>query len=194
MAGISPRTLASTKRLTRSSSVTTWRARRRTRAGSSAASCSNRAGVTSRRLSTPSAAAGGGALAHSFAVGGAGELVLHHGVHGDERDAVGQRNGAVAEAAAIDFDRGVLASEDGDVLVHDAAGHADEIAFGALAEPGQFERLDRAADQQGERSGDFERGRRTQPGAFRHRAADQQVGALHGVAERAPVPAATPIA
>ena len=88
----------------------------------------------------------------------------------------------MAEAAAIDFDGGIAAAEDGDVLIHDAARHADEIAFGALAEAGKVEGVDGAAAQKGQCGGDFERGGRTEPRAFRHAAADEQVGGREGEA------------
>ena len=109
-----------------------------------------------------------------------GERVLHHGVHGNEGDAIGQRHQPVSQAAAIDLHGRMLAPEDRDVLVHDAAGHAHEIAFRALAEFGQLQRVELAAAQQGEGGGDFERRGGTESGAVRHGAADQQIRALKG--------------
>ena len=40
--------------------------------------------------------------------------------------------------AAVDFQGGVALSEEGDVLVHDAAGHAYEFGLGSLTEFGYF--------------------------------------------------------
>src|ERR1019366_2163852 len=110
MAVTSPCPLACTKRLTRASSVTTWRARRAT--------------ISGRRAGTPSdccrdAFHRARAFAHPVVVSGAGERVLHHGVHGDEGDAVGKFHQPVPQAAAIDFHGGMRAPENRDVLVHE---------------------------------------------------------------------------
>ena len=94
----------------------------------------------------------------------------------------GKFDETVAQAAAIDLHGRVLAAEDRNVLVHDAAGHAHEVALRALAEAGQSQRIELAAGQQGQCGGDFQRGRRTQARAFRHGAADQQVGGRDGEA------------
>ncbi len=72
------------------------------------------------------------------------------------------------------------APEDRDVLIHDAARHADEIALGALAEPGQFQGVDLAPGEQRQGGGDLERGRGTQARTIGHGAADQQIRSLDG--------------
>ena len=75
--------------------------------------------------------------------------MLHHGVHRDKCDAVRQLDKPVPQAAAIDLHRRMRLPEDRDVLVHDAARHADVIAFGALAELYQFELIEFAPIQKG---------------------------------------------
>ena len=47
-----------------------------------------------------------------------------------------------------------------------------------------FEPIERPSAQQRQCRSYFERGRRAQPGAFRHRAADQQVGGPDGETEQ----------
>ncbi|SPF39816.1 hypothetical protein SBA4_2420012 [Candidatus Sulfopaludibacter sp. SbA4] len=120
-----------------------------------------------------------GALRDPLLVRRARQRVLHHGVGGQERDARGQLHVAVLQAAAIDLHRAVLAPEHRDVLIHDAARHADEIPLGALAQTRQLERLQLAPVQERQRPGNFQRRRRAQARAFRHRAADRQVRRLH---------------
>ena len=66
----------------------------------------------------------GGALFGAFLVSGAGQLVLDHGVDGHERGAFGEPHYLMLQAAAIDADGGALFTEHGDLLIHDAAGHA----------------------------------------------------------------------
>ena len=95
-------------------------------------------------------------------------------------DAVGQFDQAVSQAAAIDLHGGMGAPEDRDVLIHDAARHAHEIALGALAELRQFQRVELAPGEQRQGGGDLQRGRGTQARAIRHRAADQQVRSFDG--------------
>jgi len=125
------------------------------------------------------------ALGHPVFISRARQRVLDHGVDGHERDAVRQFDQLVIQAAAIDLDGGVFAPENRYVLIHDAAGYADKFALGPLAELGQFERRQLAAAQESQRRGNFERRRRTEPGTFRHRAMDQNVGGLNGKARRA---------
>jgi hypothetical protein len=84
-------------------------------------------------------AAGFPTFGYSCAIGGVSERVLHHGVDGYDCYVIGERDGLRFEGAAVDLQGSVFASEEGDVLVHDAAGHAYEVDFGSLTEPGYFQ-------------------------------------------------------
>ena len=56
------------------------------------------------------------------------------------------------EAPAIDLNGPVLSSEYRNVLVHNAAGHADKFNFGLLAELGDLEFVEVAAIEESERA------------------------------------------
>ena len=119
---------------------------------------------------------GGGAFGDALAVGRGAELVLDHRVDGDYLNAVGDRHELVRERAAVEQNGVVGLAEHGRVLVHDAAGHADEVTLGALAEAGDQEFVERPAGEESKSSGDFERGRGTQSAAGGHGGIDRQLG------------------
>ena len=76
-------------------------------------------------------------------------------------------------------------AEDGNVLVHDAAGHARRIASRRAGRACASSSVSRGpALQEGERGGHFERRRGTEPGAFGHVAADSQRQRFDGNAAR----------
>ncbi len=91
--------------------------------------------------------------------------------------AIGDR--ARLERAAVDQQRCARDAASRDVLVHDAAAHADEVVLGALADLGDRDRVEGQARGGEERMGDadFERRRGAQARSERHVAPDDQVGA-----------------
>jgi hypothetical protein len=111
-------------------------------------------------------AAGCLAFGYACAVSGVSERVFHHGVHGQDRYVIGERDGFRFETAAVDFQGRVIASEDGDILVHDAAGHAYEVGLGALAESGYFEAVQFAILQECQGCGYFQGRRGAQACSF----------------------------
>jgi hypothetical protein len=99
------------------------------------------------------------ALGDSLAVSRTAQFVLHHGVDGDEFNAVWDGHELMRQFAAVEQNGMLRDAEDGGVLVHDAARHADEITFGTLAEFGDFELFERASGQKRISRSHFERRR-----------------------------------
>ena len=64
----------------------------------------------------------------------AGELVVDHRIADHQADRRGDRRQAEFEAAAVEQQDAVRGAAAGGELVHDAAAHADEFVFGALAD------------------------------------------------------------
>src|SRR5215213_7193585 len=83
---------------------------------------------------------GGGAFTGGAAViiGAGGEFMFHHRVGDDETHIVRERNGVVGEIAAVYAKSAAFFAETTGEWVHDAALHAGEFVFGALAKPGNF--------------------------------------------------------
>ena len=65
--------------------------------------------------------------------------MLYSRVHRDQSNAGGQMNLFAVQTAAIQLYRRALASENGRVLVHDAARNAEETVLGSLAEQCQLQ-------------------------------------------------------
>ena len=94
------------------------------------------------RLQEPHAFLAGGAPVVVFA---AGMLVADVGV-GDDQPKIGRdRDGARFQRPAVDQERVAGDAAGGDILIHDAAAHADEFVFRALGDPGRRYRLERKA-------------------------------------------------
>ena len=109
----------------------------------------------------------------------AGVLMADVGIGDDEAEVRRDRHGPRRQRAAVD-DKGCAGdAAGGDVLVHDAAAHADEVVLGALADPGGRDGVEGQARRREERMGDadFERRRGAQARSERHVAPDDEVRA-----------------
>ena len=131
---------------------------------------------TEQGLQEPNAFLAGGA---PVVVVAARVLMADVGVGDDEPQVRRDRNGARLERAAVDQKRVPGHAAGGDVLVHDAAAHADEIVLGPLAHLGGRHRLEGQArgGEESVRDADLERGRRAQSGSERNVAPHDEVGA-----------------
>ena len=109
----------------------------------------------------------------------AGVLVADVGIGADEPEVRRDRHRARLQRTAVDQQRGAGDAAGGDILVHDAAAHADEFVLGALGDLGRRDRLERQAGGGEQRMGDadLERRGRAEAGAERHVARDHEVRA-----------------
>ena len=106
-------------------------------------------------------------------------LVAHVGI-GDQQPQVRRdRDVARFERAAVDQERIAGDAAGRDILVHDAAAHADIVVLRPLADFCDFDRLERQSGGGHERMRDahFERGRGAQARAERHVGEDDEIGA-----------------
>ena len=68
--------------------------------------------------------------------------MLHHRIHRQNRNIIRKRHSFRFQTAAVDFQRRVLLPKKRNVLIHDPAGHAHEIALGTLAKSGHFQPIE----------------------------------------------------
>ena len=106
-------------------------------------------------------------------------LVAHVGIGDQEPQVRRDRDVARFERAAVDQERVAGEAAGRDILVHDAAAHADIVVLRPLADFRHFDRLERqpGGGHQRMRDAHFERGRGTQARAERHVGEDDEIGA-----------------
>ena len=123
------------------------------------------------------------AFSHTMAVSRRAEFVFHERVYGDDLNRPGKLYVFVAEATAIELDGGAFLPENGGVLVHDAARHADKLRFRALADLRDLERLEaRAKKRHAGGNLDAAEELRPEPAGLRSQCTDSQ--ACNGTASR----------
>ena len=131
-----------------------------------------------------------GALAHPVAVGRPAECVLHHRVHRDEGDVLGQLTRGRASRLRQSISTAECSAPKTEMywsmMPHGMPTKLRSARWQRRAIAGLLHRSRRPAARGGR---DLQRRRRTESRAVRHGAADQQVHALDRITRRAPVPA-----